>query len=210
MNLKEEKKNIKKKKKSIRFQCVKCGHCCTNQKIIVNLTHKDLFRLEREFNLKGKDLLPFIGFYLVEGDYSEEKIVFPPIKTTKGNAYLGLKKTNEGYCIFLEPKSKVCLIHENRPQICRTFPFTYNMKNGWLSWGISEAAKDCIGLGKGKKISKKHLEMQGTQTIKELEEFKIIAELWNDYIELKKLSPTPHAFLEFMFNLQNSLISTIA
>ena len=51
-----------------------------------------------------QDILDIVGFYTYDDrDYERliEQLVFKPIQTERGKAFLGLLRTEDGRCIFL-------------------------------------------------------------------------------------------------------------
>ena len=122
----------------LRFQCTKCGICCgdTQEKT----RHILLLTAEAE-QIATATSQPIAKFAVkIEGKapYSHE-----------------MKKTIEnGKCVFLENNS--CTIYPLRPLICRFYPFelkvTANGKHQFLY------TDECLGIGKGKTLSKNYFE----------------------------------------------------
>jgi hypothetical protein len=167
--------------------------------MIVTITHIDISRIASHLNLDAQGILKHVAFYQVVGR-GYEKLVTPPVTTTRGIAYLGLLKLQDGSCIFLSKDNK-CSIYPARPSSCRNFPFTFQLKNRWLYQGISVRAKEyCKGLGKGRKISEKELEKQGIKTIKELKEYENLVSKWNDLALKGQINPTPQLFIEYLLS----------
>ena len=75
-----------------KLKCTKCGYCCT---LIVNLSERDIRRIEKQ-------------------DYNRRDFVDP-----RGNI-----KLVDNKCIFIykEAGKYLCLVHEHRPNVCRVFP----------------------------------------------------------------------------------------
>jgi len=175
-----------------------CGNCCRDKKMIVTLTHVDVIRLASFLNLDAQEVLKYVAFYQIIGE-GGQKLITPPIITTRGIAYLGLLKLNDGSCVFLS-KNK-CSIYPARPTSCRNFPFTFQVKNGWLYQGISIRAKEyCKGLGKGDEISEKKLAKKGTKTIKELKEYEELVSKWNRLALKGQILPTPQLFIKYVLS----------
>lgn len=85
------------------FKCTKCGECC---KPITKVSEEDIKRIE-QLGHRREDFLDIDPFRRE----SEVKDV--------------LKRKN-GYCTFLrdnKDKTFDCTIYENRPQVCRDYPF---------------------------------------------------------------------------------------
>lgn len=167
--------------------------------MIVTITHIDISRIASYLNLDAQGILKHVAFYQVLGG-GYEKLVTPPVLTTRGVAYLGLLKLQDSSCVFLSKNNK-CSIYPARPSSCRSFPFTFQLKNGWLYQGISIRAKEyCKGLGKGKKINEKKLERQGIKAIKELKEYENLVSKWNDLASKGRITPTPQLFIEYLLS----------
>ena len=111
-----------------RFECIRCGTCCTDEKTIINLTRTDILRLSKGLKLTIDELLEVIGFYIFEKDITESeisKMVITPIMTERGLSFPGLKKNPNGICYFYNTDENKCRIYKIRPYFCRTFPFTF-------------------------------------------------------------------------------------
>ncbi|MHA1192010.1 MAG: YkgJ family cysteine cluster protein [Promethearchaeota archaeon] len=114
-----------------RFNCVRCGTCCTDGNTIVNLTHTDILRLSNGLKLTLDELLEVIGFYIFEKKITESdisKMVITPIMTERGLSFPGLKKNPDGICYFYNVNENKCRIYKIRPNFCRTFPFTFEYR----------------------------------------------------------------------------------
>jgi Fe-S-cluster containining protein len=87
---------------SSNFKCDKCGKCCLTY--TVKLSGSDIKKIEK-IGLKKQDFAEEDNFDVKFGKYA-------------------LKRVND-QCIFLEKKGKKysCKIYENRPAICRNYPF---------------------------------------------------------------------------------------
>jgi len=166
--------------------------------MIVTLTHIDVIKIASFLNLDVRGVLKYVAFYQIIGE-GDRRLVTPPIITTRGIAYLGLLKLQDGSCIFLS-KNK-CSIYPARPSSCRNFPFTFQIKDGWLYQGISTRANEyCKGLGKGSEINEKKLAKKGTKTIKELKEYEKLVSRWNDLAIKGQISPSPQLFIEYLLS----------
>ncbi len=93
--------------KPYRFKCLKCGKCCSDPNTLVNLTFSDILRIQKYMGYSLSELMDVIGFYIFETEPDEAQkkaMVVPPIMTQRGNAYVGLKKSKEGKCQFLDER----------------------------------------------------------------------------------------------------------
>jgi Fe-S-cluster containining protein len=115
----------------MRFQCTRCGKCCSDPKTFVNLTYLDILRIKKGLKADIQELLKYVGFYTFENQNMQElmeHMVYSPVETEKGLAFIGILRKDNGRCIFLN-EDNTCSIYEWRPRICQTFPFTFNITN---------------------------------------------------------------------------------
>ncbi|HSP06322.1 MAG TPA: YkgJ family cysteine cluster protein, partial [Acidobacteriota bacterium] len=84
----------------LKFECTKCGHCCTGGPGYVWITIPELYRIAE---LLGIDDKTFVHAYV-----------------RKVNGRFSLIERPNGDCIFYE---NGCTIYPVRPSQCRTFPF---------------------------------------------------------------------------------------
>jgi len=88
----------------IKFKCTQCGNCCKLiDELLITLSPADLFRISKHVNLKPEE------FMVEYCDWINDDL-------------LSLKPKN-GYCIFFDPRKKLCKIHEVKPGQCSSFPF---------------------------------------------------------------------------------------
>lgn len=166
------------------FKCTKCGLCCSHHGLIVNLTPRDLKILAKHFKAEPKQLLKIIGFYQVREDDNdsgniEERLVFPPLKTNRGMAYMGLLKRSDGRCIFL--KDEKCRIYSARPRLCQSFPFTFSRKSQGASISITNfATRLCPGIGEGNAVNVEKVKKLGKKVLRDIESFFSFANWWNN------------------------------
>ena len=115
------------KKASLRFECQRCGDCCSTWRGNVYIRGEDVPGLA-----SALDLLPgeFLRKYTRKG-YT-------------GHRHLVLKQN--GDCIFYEEGR--CIVNEVKPASCYAWPFwkgVCTVKRGW-----DRASKRCPGIGRGK------------------------------------------------------------
>ncbi|MBW3011152.1 YkgJ family cysteine cluster protein [Candidatus Woesearchaeota archaeon] len=98
-----------------KFECKRCGRCCS---FIVGLSDEDIRQIEKGTKYKKKDFV----------EQRKKKNV--------------MKRIN-GYCIFLNiSKGKAqCTIYNNRPKICKNFPF-------FKKWGLKMSDSRCYAFDK--------------------------------------------------------------
>ncbi|MHA1520879.1 MAG: YkgJ family cysteine cluster protein [Promethearchaeota archaeon] len=199
-------------KKPFRFECVQCGECCSDPDTIVNLTYSDILRMQYELDYKLQDFLGIIGFYKFDHDPTSEeleKMVIPPIITTNGPAFLGLRKGSAGKCIFLSKKNK-CKIYSTRPSICRTFPFHFHSKpiespKAGLDIKMDYAQKAlefCPGIKKDNPVVDPEYWMDvGKDAIANILKEVILIKKWNTAVETKKITPEAEIYLRIILNM---------
>jgi len=190
-----------------RFECIRCGSCCTDKNTIVNLTHTDISRLSKGLKLTLNELLEIIGFYIFEKRITESeisKMVVTPIMTERGLSFPGLKKNSDGICYFYNTNEKKCRIYKIRPYFCRTFPFTFQyeeeiIKNEHKPVKINLAKKGieyCPGLdNKYPEINYENWIKLGENVLKNLVENEKFAKLWNEKLTRKKIKPEAKEYL---------------
>lgn len=203
----------------LRFECVRCGRCCTDDKTIVNLTYNDIIRLKKALNLNLDELNHILAFYVFEEEPTEEdkkKMVVSPIETERGLAYVGLRKKSDGSCYFFDKKDKKCLIYNARPNFCRTFPFSFEVldesvhKKELIDNGIqikiklTEKGKEyCPGIGEGhpKIIVDEWIEL-GRKTIEDLNKNYFIMKEWNESVRKDKVDVSVKNFLRLILKIE--------
>jgi len=92
--------------KPVGFRCLYCLDCCRGRHVY--LTLKDIERVAK----KGHDPQDFVTFS-VEG--------------SKVRFVLSVREWDLG-CIFHDPETGRCMIHDVRPLICRIYPFMVSQK----------------------------------------------------------------------------------
>ncbi|MHA1719303.1 MAG: hypothetical protein DRO88_10005 [Promethearchaeia archaeon] len=191
------------------FECLQCGNCCSDENTIVNLTYSDILRIQWELNLSYIELLDIVGFYMFSEPMTKEqkdKMVLPHIETQNGPAFLGLRKKDDGTCIFLN-KNKKCKIYAARPDICRTFPFHFHSsphKEQMEKMDITmvyaaKAIEYCPGIRKSKHLIDNTKWMAiGKATIKNIFKDSIFIERWNKAVKNNKIKPFAENYLKII------------
>jgi uncharacterized protein len=181
-----------------KFECNRCGTCCTDNKTIVNITITDLNRLKNGLNLNIDELLEITSFYVLQEMHSSvalEKMVIPPIMTEKAKSFIALRKNEEGCCIFYDKKKKKCRIYSIRPCFCRTFPFSFS-QNEYKKVNIiitEKGKRYCEGINdKAPLINIEYWKSLGKKALKDLEKNANFIFNWNK----KEKNPTARKFLE--------------
>ena len=181
-----------------KFECNRCGTCCTDKETIVNLTRTDIVRLKNGLKLDINELLEITSFYILEeSQFSEiiDQMVIPPILTERGQSFIALRKKDDGSCIFYNQEKKKCRIYSIRPCLCRTFPFSFKMLDTKkVNILITKKGKEyCSGLNEqAPLIDIKYWKSLGVKALKDLENNAIFIFNWNE----KEKNPTAKKFLE--------------
>ncbi|MEX2682278.1 MAG: YkgJ family cysteine cluster protein [Candidatus Sigynarchaeota archaeon] len=169
---------------NFRFHCTKCGACCKYPGLIVNVTPRDVRVLAKHLKVDENGMLKVLGFYQIEpgeGQSQEdiqERMVFPPLKTHRGLAYLGLLKRPAGECTFLAGDK--CSIYAARPRICQTFPFSFKPAGEGPSISVARfATTSCPGVGHGEPVNPAKVKETGRLILAEIDEARAFARRWN-------------------------------
>lgn len=200
------------KKKEFRFECIRCGKCCSDKNTLVNLTYFDILRIKNGLNLDLKEILEIVAFYIYEIELTTKELnrmVISPLETERGPAFIGLIKDKIGSCYFYDEKNSKCLIYALRPMFCRTFPFSFtyssNEKNREIELFYAEKGKQyCPGISSEAPIINLDYWIElGNKTIKELNDNFIIIEKWNKSVKSGHVIPSIRNFLLNIFKLEH-------
>jgi len=194
----------------LRFECTRCGSCCTDEKTLVNVTYNDILRIKEALNLNLDEINHILAFYIFDHEPTEEdkkKMVISPIETERGLAFVGLRKRPDGTCYFYDKKEKKCLIYKARPNFCRTFPFSFevNEEEDGIRMKYTEKGKIyCPGINKDSPLinKSKWLEL-GKKTIKDLNKNYFVMKEWNDRVRNEKIEASVKNFLKMILNENN-------
>ncbi len=201
-------------KKQFRFQCVRCGTCCSNKNLLVNLSYNDILTIKNGLKLSIDELLEIIGFYIFKEKPTDEdlkKMVIPPIATEHGLAFPCLKKKSTGTCYFFDEKEKKCKIYSLRPNFCRTFPFSFKLlidkrdnTKGKIKMYYTEKGKEiCPGIKADAPITDpKEWIKVGKFTVEDLNDNNILIDKWNEAVREKKISPSAKNYLLTVLNIE--------
>ena len=197
---------------NLKFSCIHCGTCCTDKNTLVNLTYFDILRIKNGLKLNLEELLEIIGFYIFKEQPTNvelEKMVIPPIETENGLAFIGLRKSIEGECIFYDKSKKSCPIYSLRPNFCRTFPFTFSLSlkdiENQINIDYTEKGLEyCKGITTDSpNIVKEKWIKLGKKVIKDIANNNVLTENWNKSVENNKIIPSARNFLLTILNIGN-------
>lgn len=111
----------------LRFECTQCGACCSGEPGYVFIDDGETAAMAAELNMSS----------------AEFEMKF----TRRVGKRASLKEYPDGDCIFLDPKSRHCLVYKARPIQCRTWPFWDSTLESPDDW--QETCEACPGAGKG-------------------------------------------------------------
>ena len=197
---------------SFRFECTKCGNCCTDKKTIVNITYIDILRIKIGLNLTFDELLYILGFYMYKHKFNQkeqQKMVISAIETEKGFAFIGLYKKKNGECYFYDNNSKKCTIYSLRPMFCRTFPFFFrkektNEENILIGYS-NKGLEYCPGIGnKSPLISINKWLSLGKKTLTNIEENERFIKNYNTSVNNGKIKPSTKNFIQFLLDSESA------
>lgn len=111
----------------LRFECTRCGNCCTGAPGSVRVSDEEIDRLARFLGMSRK---AFIGIY-----------------TRRLKGYVSLREMPNYDCVFFTAE-KGCRVYEHRPKQCRTWPFWNAVVESSDRW--EREAVHCPGMNSGK------------------------------------------------------------
>lgn len=112
-------------KDGLKFSCTGCGKCCTGPSGFVFVTEEEM---------QGMADTLKIPLALFKRKYTR--------KRHNQYALTERKKGDEFACVFLNDKK--CLVYQNRPLQCRTYPFWPENIHTPESWALT--ARECEGI----------------------------------------------------------------
>jgi len=114
----------------LRFQCTRCGHCCTGAPGYVWVNDAEM-----------RAIAAFLG------DPLEQATALNSRLASRGRT---LREKANGDCVFYD-RSRGCTIYPVRPRQCRTWPFWASNVDTPEEW--ERTCKVCPGSGQGELIS---------------------------------------------------------
>ena len=121
-------------REGLRFECTRCGACCTGDPGYVWVTEAELHGLAA-----AKGMTP--------GEFRERHL-------REVGASLTVRERPNGDCEMLEGKE--CSVYDVRPAQCRGFPFWAEYLLSRKGW--TEAARACPGVNRGKVHTREEIE----------------------------------------------------
>lgn len=132
----------------IQEPCKSCGGGCCN-KFAVYLTVFDIMRIADAYGLQPKEFTKRQERKMVRGRWAPSFFLFDLNGGMKDYIICIMRKKNE-HCIFYRHE-KGCGIYENRPLVCRAYPFLIDEDGGldylkpfvcWREWEEDEVDKE--------------------------------------------------------------------
>jgi Fe-S-cluster containining protein len=116
----------------LRFECRRCGGCCTGSPGTVYVA--------------ADELQPLADF--LEIDIGElQRRYLGPLRDS-----FTIREHPDGRCLFY---ANGCAIYPARPRQCATYPFWLNNLRSEAKW--KAAARECPGIGSGKRFSREQI-----------------------------------------------------
>ncbi len=114
-------------KDGLKFKCTQCGNCCGGSPGEVHVNDAEIEQLAKRFEVS--------------------EVEFKAMFTEKAlDGGLTLRDRRNYECVFYD-RNKGCVVYEDRPTQCRTWPFWRVLVHSPRHW--TEAAKNCPGLNTG-------------------------------------------------------------
>jgi Fe-S-cluster containining protein len=128
----------------IRFECLRCGACCTGDPGIIRISLREVHLLADFLKISIPDLT---------------RMHLRPI--TSG---FSIAEEADGTCRFYD---QGCRIYPVRPLQCRTYPFWFSQMRSMRQWGKARCL--CLGIGTGNLYSREHILDMLSQSMDDLE-----------------------------------------
>ncbi|TWU15154.1 YkgJ family cysteine cluster protein [Allorhodopirellula heiligendammensis] len=122
----------------LRFECTQCGACCSGEPGYVFIDESETAAMAKELELSVAEF--------------ERKFTRPVGNQTS------LIEYPDGDCIFLDPKSRHCLVYQARPIQCRTWPFWDSTLETPADW--QDTCDVCPGAGSGQLYTLDQIEIR--------------------------------------------------
>jgi Fe-S-cluster containining protein len=131
----------------LQFSCKVCGRCCGGGEGFVWVTPEEINRMAKK-----------MGINTALFEQSFVKTVRGTNRQAAHGRSLSLKEYSNGDCVLLNDKTRSCMVYDERPIQCRTWPFwNYNIESP-KAW--KRTAKYCPGCDNGKLYTLEEIEEQ--------------------------------------------------
>lgn len=111
----------------LRFECARCGHCCSGTPGTVRVSDDEIEALARRVGLESDEF---------------RSVYTRPLR--RGEISLREKRNRE--CVFFD-RERGCRVYTSRPRQCRSWPFWRAVVHSPERW--SEEAEHCPGMNRG-------------------------------------------------------------
>lgn len=129
-------------RRGLRFTCTRCGDCCTGFTGTVAVDDAEIVRLAQRLDLD-------------EATFRERYTRRMP------EGFVSLKEKANYDCVFWA-KEHGCLVYEDRPTQCRTWPFWRGNVKDPERW--ADAARSCPGMNTGRLYTLDEIEERAAKT----------------------------------------------
>ncbi len=116
----------------IRFECQRCGACCTGDPGVIRVNGQEILLLADFLKISPSELTR-LHLRPIDGGFS-------------------IVEEADGRCRFFD---EGCQIYPVRPFQCRTFPFWFNLMRSSKQW--QQVLKSCPGIGSGESYSRERI-----------------------------------------------------
>ncbi|MBW2237679.1 MAG: YkgJ family cysteine cluster protein [Deltaproteobacteria bacterium] len=116
----------------LRFECKRCGVCCTGDPGIIYIDKNEVARIAEYISVRDSRFI--------------EKYLYPV------RAGYSIRERADGRCLFYQDG---CSIYPVRPSQCKTFPFWFENLRSSRIW--RQVARECPGIGCGSLYSKEQI-----------------------------------------------------
>jgi len=120
-------------KDGLKFECTRCGNCCTGSPGYVWIRIEDIYRIAEFLGMRDRD---FVRQYV-----------------RKVADRLSLIELPNGNCVFYD---NGCKIYPVRPTQCRSFPFWKEIVEKPGNW--QRVAQSCPGVNEGRLFTAEEIE----------------------------------------------------
>jgi uncharacterized protein len=121
----------------LRFECTRCGNCCTGAPGFVWVSAEEIAALAR----------------LLKEPVATVKALYTRV-VSRGRT---LREKANGDCIFFE-QGKGCTVYSERPRQCRTWPFWESTTSDPEAW--EQTKRGCPGAGTGPLIPVEEIQLR--------------------------------------------------
>jgi len=124
------------------FTCTRCGNCCSGFSGTVTVSDKEIAVLAARLDL-------------------EEAVFRARYTRVMPEGFISLTEKPNYDCVFWS-KEHGCLVYEDRPTQCRTWPFWRSNVETPQDW--AEAARSCPGMNRGRLYTLDEIEERANET----------------------------------------------